>query len=174
MTVIFPEAVRSQGKKKVTILTTEPATPAAPTTTELTAGIEATMFFIGQYAPTGSQEKGAGPRRTGQNSVREVLGNKTFTAPTLQYVHDPQGDPTDEANLVKAALAEGTEVWIYSRAGVDSETAFVADDKVRLDHLEAGYQWTVPSGDDAFAVEIVTQETGYVTDPLEAVVASGV
>ncbi|HET7386568.1 MAG TPA: hypothetical protein VFJ19_07905 [Nocardioidaceae bacterium] len=166
--MIFPEAVTTQGKRNAIILSAAPADPLAPTTTELGAGVNASMFFLGQYAPTGSQNKGNSPRRLGQNGQLEVLGNKTFTAPTLSYVHDPQGDTADPANQVKGALAEDNEVWIYSRVGIDAEQAVAQGDVWRVDHLTCGHQWAVPSGDDEFAVEQITQETGYVEEPFSA------
>lgn len=174
--VVFPEAVTAQGKKKVLILTTAPAAPAAITAAEIgtaiTAGLEATMYFLGQFAPGGSQNKGNGPRRVGESSQLQRLGLATYESPTLAYVHDPQGDPDDVANKVKTALEPGTEVWIVERAGIDVDTAFAATDKYRLHHLEVGEQFFAPSGDDEFAIEQVTQATGYLTPPIPGVVAA--
>jgi hypothetical protein len=174
MSVTFPEAVKSFGKKKVLILTSEPADETAITTTEIgtaiTAGLEATMYFVGNFAPAGSQNKGSGPRRTGEGSQLQRLGLATYESPTLTYVHDPQGGPTDVANKVKTALAPGTEVWIVERAGVDSETAFAADDQYRVHHVEVGEQFFAPSGDGEFDYEVVTQETGYLTKPVPGTV----
>lgn len=171
MTLTFPEAVTSRGKKKVVILTTEPAAPAAITAAELTAGIEATMTFLGNFAPGGSQNKGNGPRRVGERSQLQRLGDATFEAPTLLYMHDPQGATTDEANKVKTACAVGAEVWIVERAGIAVETGFASTNKYRLHHLELGEQFFAPSGDDEFAIEQVTQETGYLTPPIAGAVA---
>lgn len=172
MSVTFPEAMTSGGKRKVMILTTAPADPEAPSlATDFGTGTRADMYFLGQYAPTGSQEKGTSPKRVGQSSVREVLGNKTFTSPTLTYVHDPLSD-AGAANAVKDLLAEGAEVWIYSAPAEDDGEVFTAGDRLRLDHLRTGHQWEVPSGDDAFAIEQVTQETEYVSDPVYATLAA--
>lgn len=172
MSVTFPEAVTSGGKRKVMILTVAPAAPAAPTlATEFSAGTRADMYFLGQYAPTGTQSKGASPRRVGQSTVREVLGNVTFTSPTLLYVHDPVTEG-GVANAVKDLLAEGTEVWIYSAPAAEDGEAFAASDRLRLDHLRVGRQWEIPSGDDEFAIEQVSQETEYVSDPIYATLAA--
>lgn len=174
--VVFPEAVKSQGRKKVLILTTEPtdvtAIPAATLAAAVTAGLEATMYFLGTFAPGGSQNKGNGPRRVGESSQLQRLGLATFESPSLAYVHDPQGDDTDVANKVKAALDPGAEVWIVERAGILVDTAFAATDKYRVHHLELGEQFFAPSGDDEFAIEQVTQATGYLTPPVAGVVAA--
>jgi hypothetical protein len=176
MTVIFPEAVTAQGRKKVVILTEDPTSPAAiplsAVTAGVTAGLEATMYFLGTFAPAGTQNKGAGPRRIGETSQLQRLGNATYEAPTLSYVHDPQGAPSDVANKVKTALAPGAIVWVLERAGIDADTPFAATQKYRLHHLELGEQWFAPSGDGEFDIEQVTQETGYVTPPVPGVIAA--
>jgi hypothetical protein len=172
MSVTYPEAVTSGGKRKVMILTTAPADPAAPSiATDFGTGQSADMYFLGQYAPTGSQNKGTSPRRTGESTVLPVLGNVQYESPTLVYVHDPLAD-AGTANAVKDLLVEGTEVWIYSAPAMSDGEAFAAGDRVRLDHLRTGHQWEVPSGDDEFAVEQVTQETEYVEPPSYASVAA--
>jgi hypothetical protein len=174
--VVFPEAVTAQGKKKVVILTSEPANPAAipaaTLATAVTAGLEATMYFLGTFAPGGSQNKGNGPRRVGERNQLQRLGTATYEAPTLAYVHDPQGSDTDVANKVKAALAPGAEVWIVERAGIDVNTSFAATQKYRVHHLELGTQFFAPSGDGEFDIEQVTQETGYLTPPIPGAVAA--
>ena len=172
MTVTFPEAVSSQGRKKVVVLSSAPSSEAAATTTELSAGVESTMYFIGNFAPAGSQNKGNGPRRVGERSQLQVLGNATYESPTLSYVHDPQGADADEANAVKTVLPVGGEVWIVERAGIDVDTAFASADKYRIHHLRLGEQWFAPSGDDEFAIEQITQETGYLTPPVAGTVAT--
>ncbi len=176
--VVFPEAVKAQGKKKVIILTTEPANKAAVTAAEaaagVTAGLEATMYFLGQFAPGGSQNKGNGPRRVGETAQLQRLGNATFESPTLSYVHDPQGAPSDVANKVKTALDPNTNevVWILERAGIDVDTDIAATQRYRIHHLELGDQFFAPSGDDEFSIEQVTQATGYVTPPVAGVIAA--
>lgn len=176
MTVIFPEAVTSLGRKKVVILTTAPSAPAAiplaSVTAGVTAGLEATMFFLGTFAPSGSQTKGNGPKRIGESTQLARLGVATYESPTLSYVHDPQGAPSDVANKVKTALAPGGVVWILERAGIDVDTPFAATQKYRLHHLELGEQWFAPSGDGEFDIEQVTQETGYITPPVAGVIAA--
>ena len=176
MSVVFPEAVTALGRKKVLILTTAPTSEAAVTVAEIgtavTAGLEATMYFLGQFAPGGSQNKGNGPRRVGEGSQLQRVGLATYESPTLSYVHDPQGADSDVANKVKAALDPGAEVWIIERAGIDVDTAFAATQKYRIHHLELGEQFFAPSGDGEFDIEQVTQATGYLTPPVAGVVAA--
>lgn len=176
MSVVFPQAVTALGRKKVLILTTEPADYDAVTVAEagaaVTAGLEATMYFLGTFAPGGSQNKGTGPRRVGEGSQLQRLGLATYEAPRLEYVHDPQGADSDVTNKVKAALDPGIEVWILERAGIDVDTAMAATQKYRLHHLELGEQFFAPSGDGEFDIEQVMQETGYLTPPVAGVIAA--
>lgn len=176
MTVIFPEAVGTQGTKKVIILTAAPTTLAAATVAQVaagvTAGLEATMYFLGQFAPSGSQNKGNAPRRTGESSQLQVLGNGTWESPTLQYIHDPQGADSDVANKVRTALAPGAQVWVIERAGIDVDTAVAATQKYRLHHLRLGEQYFGTSGDGEFDVETVTQATGYIVPPVKGTIAA--
>lgn len=172
MTVTFPEAVSSRGKKSVVFLTTAPADGAAITTTELGGGLNVSLYLQGAFAPNGTQNKGNEPRRTGEDSQLQKLGDKNFETPTLTYVHDPQGAPSDEANALKALLPEGTEFWAAEFAGIDGNVEPASGDQYRLHHLRAGYQWEQPSGDDEFAVEQVIQETEYLTPPTRGTVAA--
>lgn len=172
MSVTYPEAVSANGRKKVVILTSEPTSESAVKVSEIAAGVEATMYFLGNFAPSGSQNKGNGPRRVGERSQLQRLGNATYESPTLAYVHDPQGADADEVNEVKAALDPGTEIWVVERAGLDVETAFATTQKYRIHHLRTGEQWFAPSGDDEFAIEQVTQETEYLTPPKPGAVAA--
>lgn len=172
MSATYPEAMTSGGKRKVMILTSEPADPAAPSAgTEFSAGTAATMYFIGGFAPAGTQNKGNSPRRAGEGSQLQVLGYKNFESPQLMYVHDPLAD-AGTVNAIKDLIPEGTEVWIYSAPAQEDGEAFAESDRVRLDHLRTGYQWEVPSGDDEFAIEQVTQETEYLEVPSFATVAA--
>lgn len=173
MSVTYPEAFSSQGKRKIMILTAAPADPAAPSlATDFGGGTEATYYMLGTFAPGGSQNKGNSPRRAGESNVLQVLGNANNESPTLTYLHDPTTSG-GTANAVKDLLPEGTECWIYSMpVQGDADTAFAAGDVLRLDHVTVGAQFEMPSGDDEFAVEQVTQETGYVTRPITATLAA--
>jgi hypothetical protein len=176
--VVFPEAVSAYANRKVVVLTTAPADLDAATVTEVeagvTAGLELTMFLINSSSRGGgSQNKGVGPRRVGEVSQFQRLGSATLESPTLQYIHDPQGTSSDTANKPKTALVPGTEVWIIDRLGVDSETAWTAAQNYRLHHVRVGEQFPVPSGDGEFDIETITQETEYLTAPLEGVLAAG-
>lgn len=168
--VVFPEAVSSFAGRKVVALTSAPADLDAATVVAVeagvTAGLEMTMFLLSPFVPSGSQNKGNGPRRVGESKQLQRLGVATQESPTLQYIHDPQGDASDVANKPRTALAPGTEIWVIERPGIPSETAFAADQKYRLHHLRVGEQFYITSGDGEFDVEIVQQESEYVTAPI--------
>lgn len=169
--VVFPEAVSSFGNKKVVVLTTAPASLTAALVTEVeagvTAGLEMTMFLLNPFNPSGTQNKGVGPRRVGEKSQLQRLGVATLESPRLQYIHDPQGAPSDAANKPKTALVAGTEIWVIERLGLDSEDAYATAQKYRLHHLRTGEQFPIPSGDGEFDVETITQETEYLTPPID-------
>lgn len=173
MTIIQPETVLSQGRTSIYILTTPPADPAAPTLTELNAGVVASCYFYGGTFPsTGEQNKGERPRKVCHKVVPEALGSVRFTIETVQYSHDPQADDAAPANAVRTALAEDAEVWIYDRMGKDAETAaLAADDVLRGHNVDAGVQNWGQTGDGEFDEFSITQSLSYTGDQPRPVMA---
>lgn len=173
MSLTFPEATSVEGRRDAIILTTAPVDPTAVTPTETSTGVNATMYFLGQFAPSGTQNKGNAPSRLGEVFQLPKLGKAVLESPTLSYVHDPQGADEDEINAVRTACAPGSEIWIVQRPGVLVEADVAADQKYRLYHLRTGQSWEVPTGDDEFAIERVMQETEYITAPISGVITAG-
>lgn len=174
MTVSFPEATPSQGYTKLWAATAVADQSAPKLATELNAAstVELTGYLIGNFAPSGTQNKGTQPRRLGQTGQLDKLGNANFTAPTLTYIEDPQGDDTVAANKARAALAEGTEIFLVERLGLIATAAGAVAQKTRTHHVRVGKQFFVPSGDDEFAIRQVQQETEYLEEPVEGTIAA--
>lgn len=176
MSVLIPEPVEAFGQTKV-VVTPTVASETAPSLASDINGASAVeaSFFLRDFAPTAAQTKGAGPRVLGTKGQAQRLGTVTYDIPTLRYVYNPQGDPTDEANLLKEALTPGTEMFIIERKGLDAEDVdWTVGQKVRVHHVRLGEYNETRSGDDEFAEYEVSQEVVYVTNagPTDGAIAA--
>ena len=175
MTTVFPEGTPTLGNTKLKAVAAI-ATPTAPSlATEVNgaSSVDISCFvYPAGWNPTGSQGKGTRPLRLCQKSQRDSLNRVSWTAPSLQYVYDPQAADSAPGNEAKEMLVEGAEVFIVERRGIDSDDAFAASQMVRVHHLRLGAQ--IPSGDltDENGEFFIMQETEYVTDPVDGVLAA--
>ena len=174
-TLVMPEGTPTLGNTKI-VACVSLANPAAPDLSgEIGAGtsVELSCFvYPAGWNPTGTQGKGTKPPRLCTKSQRDALQRVSWTAPSLQYVYDPQAADNATGNEAKELLAEGTVVYVVERRGVDADTEFAVADRVRVHHLRVGAQ--IPSGDltDENGEFFIMQETEYVTDPVDGVVAA--
>lgn len=174
MTVIYPEATPVQGNTKVKAVLTVADTAAPKLATEINATSSVDVsFFLHDWAPTATQNKGTAPRRVGDTAMLDKLGNTNFSIPTLTYVYDPQGDDTTSDNKAKALLAEGTEVYLIERLGLSAKsTDFAVTQKVRVHHVRVGTQVHGTTGTDEFSEYQISQEVEYVEVPADGVIAT--
>lgn len=175
MTTVYPEGTPTLGNTKLAALVAV-AAPAAPKlATEINAAtsVEISCFvYPAGWNPTGTQGKGTKPLRLCTKTQRDSLNRIAWTAPTLQYVYDPQAADSAVGNEAKELLVEGAIVYIVERRGIDSDDPFATTQQVRTHHLRLGAQ--IPSGDltDENGEFFITQETEYVTDPVDGVIAA--
>lgn len=160
MTVVFPEAVKAQGNTSVTIVQTVADMAAPKLATEINAGtsVNASCYLYGDLNPTATTAKGEAPRRLCTTEVFQQFGNTTYEVPDITYVFDPQGDDTVEANEAKAALTEGTEVYLVIRRGLNARTeAYATGQRVDVWHVRLGPQNRGATGDGEFDEYAITQ-----------------
>lgn len=126
----------ADGKGKFTLLTTAPADPAAPTATELNAGIDMSCKVVAsdfEWTPTDS-ETVSEPALCDDGNA-EVLARSNYnTAFTLwRYYLEAGGvDPTDDAGFA-AVMQKGTEIYGYYRKSAKAATeAWAEDDEIVL------------------------------------------
>lgn len=176
MTIVFPEAIKQQGNTAVTVVQTIADTDSPGLAAEINA---ASSVNISCYLYTGGEgtattNTGEAPRRLCSTKVLQQYGTTTYSITDLQYVYDPQADDADPANAAKAALTEGSEVFLVIRKGLPAETtAFAAAQKVDVWRVRLGPQNRTRTGDGEFDEFSITQSVVALAPPTEdAVIAA--
>ena len=169
MTVIFPEAVKQQGNTSVTVVQDIADTSAPSLATEINAvsSVNVSCFLYGGGVGTATTNKGESPRRLCTTETFQAFGSTTYDVTDLSYVYNPQGDDTDEANEAKAALTEGTDVYLVIRKGLDAQTsAYAAAQLVDIWHVRLGPQNRTTTGDGEFDEYSITQPVTVLEAPV--------
>jgi hypothetical protein len=127
----------ADGKTKFTLLTTAPANPAAPTATELNAGIQADPSILASDFVWGATDSDT----VAEKSLRDknnanALGASNYQAgiTPFRYFDDATGAVAPTEDTVFAAVQEkGTQLWGYARRnGKDADAAWAASDEIFL------------------------------------------
>ncbi len=125
----------ADGHEKIAILTTKPADPAAPTTTELAAGKDAAGNIVAADWTFGPADSDTfNERAVAEENNPNAYGpsNGQFGATIFRKFDATTGaaDGTDDA-LFTAMKAKGTTVWVYSRiTGKKSTAAWASTDEI--------------------------------------------
>jgi hypothetical protein len=175
MTMVMPEGTPTLGNTKLKAVLTiaDPEAPKLATEINAVSSVDISCFvYPAGWNPAGSQGKGTKPRRLCETGTRDSLNTVQWTAPALQYVHNPQGDDADPVNAAKAILTEGTLIHVLERQGLDADEDFAVDDRTRDHYLRLGAQ--IPSGDltDENGEFFIMQEAEYVLNPVDGVVVT--
>jgi hypothetical protein len=169
MTVIFPEAVKAQGNKSVTVVQTVADAAGGPSlATEINAAgsVNVSCYLFGNFSATSTTNRGSAPRRLCTTEELQEFGTTTHEVSDLSYVYSPQEADTTDANKAKAALVEGSEVWLVERLGLNARTdAIAAGQKVNLHHVRLGPQNRSETGDGEFDQFSIMQSVIYVEPP---------
>jgi hypothetical protein len=128
--------VLADGKTKFTILTTKPANPAAPTATELNAGIDLSDSVLASdfnWSATDS-DKIAEKALSDQGNSNAIGASNYTTGITLWRYYATAGGVDATADTGYDALKEkGTTVWGYAReSDKDASEAWEAADEIYL------------------------------------------
>ena len=108
----------ADGKLKFSILTTAPANPAAPTVTELNAGLDASPYVLtSDFNWTNAESATFDEKPLSQKGQAQTLGMSMYTlAATIFREYAPEGGVSTEDDATFQALkAKGTTVWGYAR-----------------------------------------------------------
>lgn len=159
MTVQLPETTKTLGTRSVWIIPEVDVTdPEALTAATLNSGFRATCFIYGNGGMvSGTQQKGAAPRKLCEVKDREQFGTVSETITDIQYSYKPQGTDADEANEMKAAMTGGSRVYIVERLGILDAGAAAATQKVNAYLSTLGYQNRTWTSEDEFGEYSVTQ-----------------
>lgn len=128
--------VLADGKTKFTILTTKPANPAAPTATELNAGIDLSLDVLSSdftFGPTDSDKVAEKP--LGGTGNANAIGASNFAAGFTLWRKFATGGGFDTASETgwAAVKVKGTTVWAYARQMDKAATvAWLAADEIYL------------------------------------------
>lgn len=129
--------VLADGKTKFTVLTTAPADPAAPTATELNAGIDLSCDILSSdftWTATASDTVDEKALCATGNSV--VFGSSNYDlGVTLWRQFDSATGAPDTANEAgwEALKEKGTTIYAYAReSGKDSTEEWAASDEIYL------------------------------------------
>lgn len=170
-----PVATKTQGNDKIVFMTpvTTPAAPSLATNINAASSVEATLAMYGTWNAPVNVNTGQAPVRVGTTSQLPQEGNAQRQVIPITYPVDPSVAKTDANNKLWSLLAEGTEVDVFVRRGVDKDTNFAASDRGWLYRCRAGFQ-PEPSrtGDDEFAEYQVAQNLIPIAEPVEAVIAA--
>lgn len=177
MTVVFPEGTPILGNTKVTAGVACASLAAPDLSAEILAltSVDLSCFLLPDgWNPTGTQGKGTRQRRLCSKTTQERLNTVTWAGPTLRYIWDPQGAPSDAGNEALELLVEDTNIYFWERMGLDAQDdAWTAGERVRTHYLRLGAQ--IPSGDrtDENGDFFITQETEYVNEgPVAGIVVA--
>lgn len=127
----------ADGHIKLTICTTKPANPAAPTVTELNAGIDVSCDVLASdflWTPTDSDKVAEKPLCAPNNANAIGAGNYQAGATFFRMFDETtkNADVTEEAGY-QAVKAKGTRVWGYARETAKLSTeAWAAADEIYL------------------------------------------
>lgn len=128
--------VLADGKTKFTILTTKPTDPAAPTATELNAGIDLSCDVLtSDFMWTATDSDRVDEQALcSKNNTKAVGKGNHSTGITLwrKYLAAGGADVANEAGWA-ALKVKGAEVWGYAReTDKDSTAAWAASDPIYL------------------------------------------
>lgn len=125
----------ADGHTKFTILTTEPANPAAPTLAELQAGIDASANILASDFTWGATDSDKVQEKslTQINNVN-ALGASNYQAGVTVFRYFDQATHAPDAvadNVFAAMKIKGTELWGYARrTGKVATDAWAAGDEI--------------------------------------------
>jgi len=117
----------AQGHTKLAILTTSPANPAAPTTTELNAGISsAARVLDSDFTWSAGDSDKVQEKSLADTTNVNALGASNYNAglTLFRYFNAGTGVPdATEDSLFTAMKTKGTNLWIYARKDGKLESA---------------------------------------------------
>lgn len=127
----------ADGHTKLTLLTTKPANPAAPTATELNAGIDASCDILASdFTWSAADSDKVAEKALCDTSNKNALGASNYTAGmTVFRQFDAATGAVDVAadDVFQAVRTKGTTLWGYVRKnGKLATQAWAAGDEIPI------------------------------------------
>jgi hypothetical protein len=152
-TEVQPAGVVALGKTKVAIIPT--IAGAIPTTTELFAGVNISFYIPGGEFPLDVTQNTGQDVRLGSVQVFDVLGQKSYQVPDIQYVADMQ---TFGAGTPATVLVDGYAGFLVVRYGILATTDWATTQKVDWYPVTLGARWKTKTTTDEFGKFTFTQK----------------
>lgn len=128
--------VLADGKTKWTVLTTAPANPAAPTATELNAGIDMSCDILkSDFNWTATDSESIAEDALCDKDTQEVFGKGNYNlGVTIWRKYATAGGPDEASEAGWAVMKEkGAEFYAYAReSDKDSTETWTAGDEIYL------------------------------------------
>ena len=128
----------ADGRTKFTILTTEPSNPAAPSASELNAGIDASCNILASDFTWGAtdSDKVAEKALCAVNNANS-LGASNYSAGVTPFryfdANTGESDTSGGDDVFQALKSKGTELWCYARkTGKLATEAWADGDEIYL------------------------------------------
>jgi hypothetical protein len=160
VTVIYPEATAQLGNTSITVaqVVADMAAPKLATEINAVTSANVSCFLYSGGVGTSTTNKGSAPRRVCTKAELQQFGITNYEVTDLSYVYDPQAADSTNDNKAKAALTEGSEVYLIVRKGLDAQSApYSAGQYVDVWHVELGPQNRTTTGDGEFDEYSLTQ-----------------
>lgn len=126
----------ADGHEKVVLLTTKPTNAAAPTLTELNAGIDISLAVLASdWSFSAADSETINEPAVGESTNANVLGrtNYQFGMTLFRYFTGTGTADTTADSAFTAVKVKGTTVWIYARRTSKLATdPWAAGDEIRL------------------------------------------
>lgn len=136
------------------------ANPDVPTVSELTgaSALDVTnMFYSSSARPTQSTNMATAPKRVGDATTFQFVGESQSTMGEVRYSFDPQSAALATERKAFEKFPAGTTGYIVYRLGINRDTDIAATQKVTVYPVECGEQQETPEGDGEGAMVAIVQ-----------------
>lgn len=117
------------------------ASTAAPSVTEVTAGVDVTCYFVETKAGVSKDQSTIADRRMCNTTALQIPGAGTATADDITYIYDPQAPSSDPMNVAFDELQEESVGHYVVRRGVTYDTVATAAQQVEVQSCTNGVRW---------------------------------
>ena len=161
-----PTATKAYLREKWVFVPTVAGT-AGPTVSEATgaSSLDITnMVFASAARPAQTTNLARSPRRLGDSTTYEFVGESQLTLGELRYAFNPQGAALSDGKKAFEKFPAGTTGYLVHRLGIDRDTDIAAGQFVTVYPVEFGPQHETTEG-DAEAAEVAITQTVAITGP---------
>lgn len=139
--------------------------PAAATEVNGASALDLSkMLFASSARPSASTNLASAPRRLGDASVFQFVGETSWTLGELRYSFDPQAAAASEGKEAYETLPAGTTGFLINALNFPVDDDLAAADFVSVYPVEFGVQVETPEGDGEGA-EVAIAQTVAITNP---------